>query len=58
MAIIELSKEYLIELNEKNIKIEIPEILIKKLLKQRRASKGLTQLYSSLKNIKIDPIEY
>ncbi len=58
MPVLEIPKDYLIEINNKNIKIELPEKLLKKVIKDRKKNRGLSQLFGTLKNLKIDPIEY
>jgi len=59
MPVVELSKDCLLEINDKNIKIELQDKLIKQLkLTSKKKKKGLSRLFGSLKKLKINPIEY
>lgn len=59
MPIVELSKDYLLEVNNKNIKVKLPDKLIKQLkLDSKKKKKGLSRLFGSLKTLKINPVEY
>ena len=58
MPVIELSKDYLLNMDDKKIRVQIPERILKKINKTKKKKSELMALQGSLKNWDINPVEY
>ena len=58
MPVIELSKEYLLDMDDKKIRVQIPKSILKKIQSPKKTKTDIMSAQGILKNWKIDPVEY